>query len=86
MKIVGTSGEIDFKNPLAPHMGAVLTCSDGRAAVIPPISTYTYQLAAIVKALRSGETLLTEGEMVLRQQVALDAVYAAAGLRGLRLL
>lgn len=84
MKIVGTTGEISFKNPLAPHMGAVLTCTDGRKAVIEPISTYTYQLAAIVKALRSGEALLTEGEMVLRQQAALDAVYAAAGLGALR--
>lgn len=86
MKIIGSQGEIDFANPLAPHMGARLTSSTGWEAEINPISTYTWQLAAVLRALASGQALPTEGEMILRQQHALDAVYEAAGLRHLRYL
>ena len=89
MKLIGTRGEIMFTNPLAPHNQFVpghLTSSHGRVAEISPISTYTYQLAAIREALQSGVSLPTEGEMILRQQDALDAIYAGAGLRHLRYL
>jgi predicted dehydrogenase len=86
MRIIGTEGEIEFKNPLAPHMGASLKIAGGADAVINPISTYTFQLAHIVNALATGMPLATEGEMILRQQLALDAVYEAAGLRSLRYL
>ena len=48
------------------------------------ISSYTYQLEAVLGALESGEALPTEGEAILRQQRTLDAIYAAAGLRHLR--
>ena len=88
MRITGTEGLLEFKNPLAPHMGASLSAGHSEAQMIArdisPISTYTYQLAAIVNALRSGAPLPTEGEMILRQQLALDAVYEAAGLAALR--
>jgi len=84
MRVVGTKGEIEFINPLAPHRGARLRTNAGREAEISPISTYTWQLAAVVKALQVGTQLPTEGEMILRQQAALDAVYEAAGLRHLR--
>ena len=84
MRLVGTKGEIEFINPLAPHGGARLRTKAGREAEISPISTYTWQLAAVLKALQLGTELPTEGEMILRQQAALDAVYEAAGLRHLR--
>ena len=84
MRLVGTKGEIEFINPLAPHGGARLRTKAGREAEISPISTYTWQLAAILKAIQLGTELPTEGEMILRQQAALDAVYEAAGLRHLR--
>ncbi len=87
MKLIGTRGEITFINPLAPHhalVPGVLTSSQGRRAEISPISTYTYQLAAVWSALQSGTTLPTEGEMILRQQIALDEIYAQAGLKHLR--
>ncbi len=86
LKIIGTKGEITFINPLAPHMGARLTSSSGREAEISPITTYTWQLASIVEALASSSPLPTEGDMILRQQEALDAIYAAAGLKHLRYL
>lgn len=89
LKLIGTRGEITFINPLAPHNNFVpgrLTSSRGREAEISPISTYTYQLAAVCNALAIGKTLPTEGDMILRQQQSLDAIYEAAGLRHLRYL
>lgn len=89
LKLIGTKGEIEFVNPLAPHnqhMLGWLRSSHGRTAKISPISTYTYQLGAVFNAIDTGEPLPTEGEMVLRQQAALDGIYEAAGLRHLRYL
>ncbi|MEM7458592.1 MAG: Gfo/Idh/MocA family oxidoreductase [Pseudomonadota bacterium] len=84
MKIVGSKGEIHFANPLAPHAGGRLRTSAGREAEVSPITTYTYQLASVLKAVQLGTPVPTEGDMILRQQAALDAVYEAAGLRHLR--
>lgn len=86
MRVIGTKGEIEFVNPLAPHRGARLRTDAGREAAISPISTYTWQLAAVLNALQLGTELPTEGNIILRQQRALDAVYEAAGLRHLRYL
>ncbi len=86
LKLIGTKGEIEFINPLAPHQGARLRTSAGREAEISPISTYTYQLASVLRAIQLGTSLPTEGSMILRQQQALDEVYSAAGLRHLRYL
>jgi len=86
LKIKGSEGEIAFHNPLAPQLGASLALSDGAKAVISPISTYTYQLEAVVHALQTGLRLPTEGAMILDQQMALDAIYEAAGLKALRYL
>lgn len=86
LKLIGSKGEIDFVNPLAPHIGAQLQTSSGRNAQISPISTYTWQLAAVLQALQTGASLPTEGDIILRQQAAPDRVYGAAGLRHLRFL
>lgn len=89
MKLIGTRGEISFINPLAPHNRFVpgkLVSSRGAEAEMSPISTYTYQLAAVREALRTGAPLPTEGERILRQQTALDEIYAQAGLTHLRFL
>ncbi|MFN3213054.1 MAG: Gfo/Idh/MocA family protein [Henriciella sp.] len=89
MKLVGTAGEITFVNPLAPHNKFIpgrLTSSRGWEAEISPISTYTYQLATVWDALQTGVPLPTEGDMILRQQIVLDAVYESAGLKHLRYL
>ena len=90
MTIRGSKGEIEFINPIAPHNGARLALKIGPATIthaeISPISTYTWQLAALISALETHEPLPTEGDMILRQQEALDGIYAAAGLRHLRYL
>lgn len=89
LKIIGSKGEIMFTNPLAPHNSGSpgrLKTAAGREAEISPIPTYTWQLAAVLKALQLGTPLPTEGAMILLQQQALDNIYAAAGLRHLRYL
>ena len=87
LRVVGVRGTIHFVNPLAPHYGSRLTMTrDGEVetARVSRLATYAYQLDAVLAGLENGDALPTEGEAVLRQQEALDAVYQAAGLRALR--
>lgn len=87
LTLTGSAGRIEFRNPLAPHIGARLqlhAAAGTREAEIDPGATYTHQLAAIDDALAEDVPLPTEGEIVLRQQSALDAIYTAAGLGHLR--
>jgi predicted dehydrogenase len=90
MTIAGTEGLIHFGNPLAPHLGGSVSMrrADGsevdQLRPVSAISTYTWQLAAIVDALKSGRQLPTEGQVILDQQERLDAIYESAGLRHLR--
>ncbi len=86
--IEGERGVIEFDNPVAPHLGgarlSLLAGADTELASIEPVSTYSCQLATIVRAIRSGARLPTENENILRQQRVLDAIYGAAGLAILR--
>ena len=87
LRVEGSAGTINFANPLHPHNGGQLlvSSSEGEERIaVSPISTYTWQLAAVVEALRSDTPLPTEGGLIQRQQEALDAVYSAAGLAHLR--
>jgi predicted dehydrogenase len=88
LRIEGTLGVIEYDNPVAPHLGAARLSlqagADAESASIASVSTYACQLAAIVGAIQSGMPLPTENVAILRQQRALDAVYGAAGLAGLR--
>ena len=84
MRLIGSKGEITFNNPLAPHSSGRLRTSSGREAEVSKIPTYTWQLAAVLKAVELDTALPTEGDMILLQQRALDEVYTAAGLRHLR--
>ena len=88
LEIEGTKGRIKFENPLAPHVGgALLAGSATLQKVIRKVSrrtTYSYMIDAIVDGLNDGTPLATEGEMILKQQISLDRIYEAAGLRDLR--
>ena len=87
LRVEGEAGRIDFGNPLAPQDGASLTLTRGGEVERAPAeegTTYGHQLLALARGLETGERLPTEGEAILRQQRALDAVYAAAGLGELR--
>ncbi len=87
LRVTGTKGEIIFINPLAPHYGSSLTLNAGArssTARVSRISTYTWQLETVLNALENNLPLPTEGDAITHQQETLDAVYEAAGLRGLR--
>lgn len=89
LTIKGTEGTIAFTNPLHPHTGGSLVLETGgtrEQAIISPISTYTWQLEAVLNALSDGAPLPTEGRAAEWQQAWLDAIYEAAGLRHLRFL
>ncbi len=84
LTVTGESDVIEFVNPVQPHRGASLRLKSGEGVPVARLSTYTYQLGAVVDALSSGEELPTEGAATLRQQETIDAIYAAAGLSHLR--
>ncbi|MEQ1752675.1 MAG: Gfo/Idh/MocA family oxidoreductase [Micropepsaceae bacterium] len=87
LHIKGTKGEIEYVNPLAPHYRGILTLKSGLKTLAPRvsrISTYTWQLDTVVHALENNLPVPTEGEAIVIQQEVLDAVYEAAGLKGLR--
>ncbi|MFN3462925.1 MAG: Gfo/Idh/MocA family protein [Terricaulis sp.] len=87
LRVEGENGVVDFVNPVAPHLGASLSITSGKsteAALIDPMSTFYHQLRRIVGALKEGSSLPTEGDMIVRQQRALDQIYVAAGLGHLR--
>lgn len=87
LSIKGAEGRVDFLNPLAPQMGASLVldrAGETRSIEISPVPTYTHQLVAVLDALETGAPLPTEGEDILSQQAAIDAIYKAAGLEALR--
>ncbi len=87
LKVTGSAGEITYINPLAPQLGAQLSLkgkTGDETARVSRLTTYAYQLDAVLTALESGEPLPTEGEQILLQQETLDRIYEAAGLRYLR--
>ncbi len=88
IRITGDKGRIEFDNFVHPHRGGALKLETSNGpqmqADISPISTYTWQLSALARALQFGETFLMEGDVVLRQQAVLDAIYEAADLGHLR--
>lgn len=88
LHITGTDGIISFENPLVPHRdGALSMTVDGvtTSAGVSTVTTYCYQLQAIVNALQSGETLPTEAQGLIDQQADIDRLYHAAGLSHLRI-
>lgn len=88
LEIIGEKGRIEFESPVSPHAAGRMTLHvDGappKAQPVSRISTYTYQLDAVLRAIETGEALPTEGLAMLRQQRTLDAIYGAAGLAHLR--
>ena len=87
LEIEGTKGKIRFQNPLVPHQSGELVTTIGNDVISAPISTvttYCYQLAAMLDAIESGQELPVEAQGLLRQQSGLDTLYALAGLSHLR--
>ncbi len=79
----GEHGELKVTNPVGPHWGNQLTVkigADESSEFVAGETTFTYQLAAFVKAVRGEATFPTDGaEGVVNMQL-IDDVYRAAGL------
>lgn len=82
-KIEGERGSILAENSLLPQLGhSIRETVDGvfRQYTIGGDTTFDYQLAALVAALRDGTSLPTEGSDPLGNMATIDAIYAQAGL------
>lgn len=83
-KIEGERGTLVAENSLLPHLGhSILERIDGgfRQYTIGGGTTFDYQLAAIVAALKDGTHLPTEGADPIGNMTTIDAVYAKAAVQ-----
>ena len=84
LKIVGDAGQIDFVNPLAPHIGHKITITTGeekRYEVAKGKTTYTCQLEHVLDVLAGAAQPLTGGWDAIANMTVIDNLYAAAGVR-----
>lgn len=83
-RVVGTEGEMRVTNPIAPQWFHRLTIrnKDGVTRETEPgRPSYTHQLEAFVRLVRDGISVPTDARDGVLNMRAIDAVYAAAGLR-----
>ena len=84
LRVVGSDGTLDVRNPLAPHAGNELrlrtSAGERTWSVEPGRTTYDHQLEAFVAAIRDGAPMRTAGDDPVRQMQVIDDLYAAAGL------
>ncbi len=88
LTVVGERGRVDIENLVAPHAGHSVRLDivgePQRTFTVAGDTSYDHQLEAVVSALRSGEPLPTEGEDIVANAVAIDAIHDAAGLSARR--
>lgn len=83
VKVQGDAGRMIVLNPLAPqyfHRLKVRTRGASRTERVPGEGTYTLQLRAFVRAVRSGERLPTDGVDGVHNMRVIDRIYEKAGL------
>jgi len=81
--VTGTDGELHASNPIQPALGNALRITDASGTStesVPGAATYHYQLEAFVAAVLDGTPAPTGGDDAIATMVAMDAIYAAAGL------
>ena len=79
----GEHGELKVTNPVGPHRGNQLTVKIGASENSESVAgdpTFTYQLAAFVKAVRGEAKFPTDGAEGIVNMRLIDDVYRAAGL------
>jgi len=82
-EIVGTEGTVHVENMIFPSAGHSITEQVGdlvKHRTVAGMETYDHQLAAVIAALASGESLPTEGEDSIGNMAVIDAIYRAAGV------
>jgi predicted dehydrogenase len=80
----GTAGTLEIDNPVLPHNGHSVRLTAGgvgRTLTIGAGETYDYQLDALVAAVVRGESVPTEGDDLVGNMAAIDAIYRVAGWR-----
>jgi len=83
-KVVGDKGELTIRNPYLPQLYNRITTRTAqgvRHERAVKTSTYTYQLAAFINAVRTGAPIPTNTTDAIANMRVIDAVYHAAGLR-----
>jgi predicted dehydrogenase len=83
IRVVGDEGQMDVFNPIAPHILNWITLrSRGRTRRerVRGESSYAMQLRALVAALRSGVSPVTDAKDGVANMAVIDAIYEAAGL------
>jgi predicted dehydrogenase len=88
LKVVGSRGTIEVRNPFVPQFGHKLILAiDGRLTEesFDLKTTYWYQLNEVLRILREGGAIRTNAENGVVNMRTIDAIYVAAGLspRGL---
>jgi len=82
LRVEGTEGTLKVRNPLMPHLfGQIKVTAGGRTRRERHWSgtTYSYQLAAFVAAVRDGAPFPTGVDDAVANMAVIDAVYRAAG-------
>jgi hypothetical protein len=84
LTVVGETGTLHADNLVFPARGHSLRIERDdvtHISTVAGLDTYDHQLAAVIDALRSGKSLATEGTDYVNNMAAIDAIYAAAGIR-----
>lgn len=83
VRVHGSNGTLEAKNPFLPQFGNSLEIT-GKGAVtkqrFPRTTTYVYQLQAVTDCLLRGEPCVTPGSDGVANMAVLDEIYVAAGL------
>ncbi len=83
IEVIGQKGRLHVNNPIHPYLGHKLTLLvDGEETIeeVDGQSTFDHQLDAVISAIRGEGTVSTGGVDAVANMVAIDAIYAAAGL------
>lgn len=84
LHVVGGRGELFVRNPITPQTGHELrwrTDGDWRHETSVMTTSYFHQLAAVESALASGTPLPTEGDDIVDNLAAIEAIYRCGGYR-----
>jgi predicted dehydrogenase len=82
-RVVGDDGEMSVLNPVAPHVYHHLrlrTRASRSRERVAGEATYTGQLRAFARAVRTGEPVSSDARSGLANMRLIDAIYAKAGL------
>jgi predicted dehydrogenase len=83
--VTGADGELRVVNPFVPHFPYHrLIVRNGRGRYVEDVrgdATYTYQLRAFLRAVRTGEPVPTGPADAIANMRAIDSVYVKSGLR-----